>query len=82
MPYFYEDDYEPQRCPRPSPDFSCDLSSPVAIYNWLNDRVYKQDDWKRAASLILYNHINHIFIILKKIIVKYNVYYNFKKFLD
>ena len=59
MPYFYEDDYEPQRCPRPSPDFSCDLSSPVAIYNWLNDRVYKQDDWKRAASLILYNHINH-----------------------
>ncbi len=38
----------------------CVLSEPRTIYEFLRDKVYKQDMACKAAAMILYNHINKI----------------------
>ena len=55
MNNFYEDSYHPKRAPASK---ECDLSCPLSIYHYLDRYVYKQDEYKRTAALILYEHLN------------------------
>ena len=51
---FYDRSYRPK--PRPSPK-KCNLNSPLSIYSYLDKHVYKQDAWKKTASVVLYEHL-------------------------
>lgn len=54
MPYDYEDDYEAED----EADTSDILRTPASIYQYLDERVYGQKDAKRAAAMLLWNHVN------------------------
>ncbi|MBE5844116.1 MAG: AAA family ATPase [Butyrivibrio sp.] len=58
---FYEKDYMPQvRSPSKESTLSTILDNPVKIYDYLLSKIYKQDNYCRTASMILYNHIRGI----------------------
>lgn len=55
---FYEPGYIPSRDTKT--EIKVDLMNPKKICEFLLERVYKQDDYCRDASMILYNHLRGI----------------------
>lgn len=56
---FYDARYTPQApCVKKDTEANVNLKNPQAIYNYLREHVYKQDEYCKAAAMILYNHIN------------------------
>ncbi len=56
---FYDARYTPRiPCVKNNTESDVNLKNPQAIYNYLREHVYKQDEYCKAAAMILYNHIN------------------------
>lgn len=55
---FYDGRYTPHKVQKKEDsDPKVDLENPYAIYEFLRERIYKQDKYCRDAAMILYNHI-------------------------
>lgn len=55
-PYDCEDDYDYEV--EDEADTSDILQTPMSIYRYLDEHVYGQKDAKRAAAMLLWNHVN------------------------